>query len=126
AAYSAALVTSAPLEVTLTSWGRTGLAGFAYLASDALRAAGLIVPVLLGYGLQGAMLAVVGWSALRVIATVSLLFFAPGGSLFDGKLLREQVAWAIPFGGAMLLALPPRYAHEFLVSAAVGPALYAI
>lgn len=127
AAYSAALVASSPLEVTLTSWGRTRLSGLAFVASDALRAAAVIVPVLLGYGLQGAMTAVVGWSVLRMIATVLVLAAAPGeGPLFDRGLLREQIAWAIPYGAAMLLALPPRYAHEFLVSSAVGPALFAI
>ncbi len=44
----------------------------------------------------------------------------------DERLFREQLAYALPFGMAILFAIPQQYAHQFIVAHAVGPALFAI
>jgi O-antigen/teichoic acid export membrane protein len=126
ALYTGLLVAALPLEVSLTSRGRTRLAAATYLASDALRAAALVLPVLAGLGLHGVMTAMVGWAALRVAVAWAAVLGGVPGRLFDAASFRAQLAYALPFGVAILFAIPQQYAHQFIVAHAVGPALFAV
>ena len=126
AAYTGLLVAALPLEVSLTSQGRTRLAAATYLASDALRAAALVLPALAGLGLHGMMRAMIGWAALRLVVACRFMLPENHGRLWDGRLFREQLAYALPFGTAILFAIPQQYAHQFIVAHAVGPALFAV
>ncbi len=126
ALYAGLLVAALPLEVSITSQGRTRLAAAAYLASDAVRAAALIVPALAGLGLHGMMRAMIGWAALRLAITCALMLRGARGRLWNGRLFRQQLAYALPFGMAILFAIPQQYAHQFIVAHAVGPALFAV
>lgn len=126
ALYSGLLVAALPLEVSITSQGRTRLAAVTYLASDTLRAAAMVVPALAGFGLHGIMRAMIGWAALRVAVTCASMLAGHRGRLWDARLFRQQLAYALPFGVAILFAIPQQYAHQFIVAHAVGPALFAI
>jgi O-antigen/teichoic acid export membrane protein len=126
AVYTGLLVAALPLEISLTSQGRTRLAAATYLASDSLRAAALVLPALAGFGLHGMMQTMMGWAALRLAAACGSVLAARRGRLWDRRLLREQLAYALPFGMAILFAIPQQYAHQFIVAHAVGPALFAI
>jgi O-antigen/teichoic acid export membrane protein len=125
-AYTAFLVASLPLEITLTSQGRTKWSAICYLGSDIIRAGAMTLPVLLGYGLAGCMWAIAALMLLRTAVTWVLLLRTTTGPLFDRKLFSEQIAYAAPFGAAMLLAVPQQYLHQYAVSVLVAPALYAI
>ncbi len=126
AAYTGLLLGSFPLEVALTSQGRTRQSALVYLVSDTVRACVMVVPCLLGTGLHGLMLAVVGFAALRYLATWLVILRGTTGPLVDGGLWREQFRYAMPFGAAMALSIPQQNAHFYVVAGAVAPALYAL
>jgi O-antigen/teichoic acid export membrane protein len=126
AIYVMALVGAMPLEVTLTGQGRTRAAAFLYLGSDALRAAAMIVPVLLGYGLSGAMVATALFAVVKLVATWVAMLVATHGPLLRRGLMWRHLAYAAPFGAAMLLHVPQQVAHQYAVGAVVPPELFAI
>ena len=126
AAYTAFLLGSFPLEVSLTAQGRTKASAGVYLVSDAVRAAVMVVPPLLGASLYGMMVAVAAFAVLRYAGTWGVTLRGVTGPLADRKLFREQLAYAAPFGAAMLLAIPQQNAHLYMVAGAVAPALYAL
>lgn len=126
AAYTALLIGGFPLEVTLTSQGRTKHSAVAYLVSDTLRSLAMVVPCLLGTSLHGMMVAVAAFAGLRYVAAWCIALRGSTGPLVDGKLLREQLVYAAPFGAAMALAIPQQNAHFYVVASAVAPALYAL
>jgi O-antigen/teichoic acid export membrane protein len=113
------------LESTLTSQGKTGASGAVYVTSEFFKAIALIVPVLLGFGLRGAMIGLCVLTALRLCASWALLGRTQG-PLIDRAGLRRQLAYAVPFGAAMVLALPQQLAHQYMVSAHVTPELFAV
>jgi O-antigen/teichoic acid export membrane protein len=126
ALYSALFVAAAPLEVSMTSRGRTRFAAVIYLVSDAARAVALALPAAIGLGLHAMMWAMIAFAALRTVAAWGLMLGGERGPLWDGRLLREQLAYSLPFGAAILVGIPQQYAHQFIVAHAVGPALFAI
>jgi O-antigen/teichoic acid export membrane protein len=126
ALYTWLLLASFPLEISLTSQGKTKASALSYLVWDTLRAALMVVPVLLGWGLSGMMQALVGYAALRYVAAWVVVMKGSTGRLFDRKGFVTQLAYAVPFGAAMALSIPQQYAHQYAVSGAVAPALFAI
>ncbi|HEX8909776.1 MAG TPA: lipopolysaccharide biosynthesis protein [Anaeromyxobacteraceae bacterium] len=126
ALFTALAVAAAPLETSITSQGKTRLAAIFYLTSDALRAGALVLPALGGAGLHGMMRAMVAWASLRLGVVWAVTLFAQRGRLWDRQLFRQQLAYALPFGVAIVFAIPQQYAHQFIVAHAVGPALFAV
>jgi len=126
ALFTAMAVAAGPLETSITSQGKTRLAAIFYLTSDALRAAALVAPALAGAGLHGMMKAMVAWASLRLGTVWAITLFAQRGRLWDRALFRQQLAYALPFGLAIIFAIPQQYAHQFIVAHAVGPALFAV
>jgi O-antigen/teichoic acid export membrane protein len=126
ALYTGLFVAGAPLEISMTSRGRTRIAAATYLTSDALRAAALALPAALGYGLHVMMGAMIAFAAIRVAAAWLLMVARQRGPLWNGSHFRQQLAYALPFGIAILFAIPQQFAHQFIVAHAVGPALFAI
>lgn len=126
AIYTALLIGGFPLEVSLTSQGRTRQSAVAYLVSDSLRALAMVVPCLLGTSLHGMMVAVAAFAGLRYLAAWVIALRGSTGPLVNGKLLREQLVYAAPFGAAMALSIPQQNAHFYVVASSVAPALYAL
>lgn len=124
--YAFGLVAAYPLEVSLTSSGRVKTCAAVALTSDALRASALLTPILLGVGLEGALWCIAGWSLLRLVAALGFGVLSAQGDWTDRAALSTQLRYALPFGIAMVLGLPSYFAHEWIVSAQLGPALYAI
>jgi O-antigen/teichoic acid export membrane protein len=126
AVYLVCMMASFTLEISLITQGRTKQAALAYLVSDAVRALAMVVPVLLGYGLRGMMVAVAAFAALRYVAAWVLVLRSGRGALWDRRMLKEQFLYAAPFGAAMLLGIPQQYAHQFAVSSLTTPEAFAI
>ncbi|HZA51018.1 MAG TPA: oligosaccharide flippase family protein [Myxococcaceae bacterium] len=126
ALYVTALVGAMPFEATLTSQGKTRAAAVVYLGCDLLRAAAMVIPILLGYGVEGAMIASALFSVTRLVATWVATVVAMPGPLFERGLIRPQLAYAAPFGASVVLLILQQSAHQFAVSATVTPALFAI
>src|SRR5262249_40199471 len=53
-------------------------------------------------------------------------FFRRGRPQLDWKLLREQLAYALPFGAAVLVDIPQRTFHQWAVGWSVDAAAFAI
>jgi O-antigen/teichoic acid export membrane protein len=126
AIYLVCLLASFPLEISLIGQGRTRQAAAVYLVSDTLRAGAMIGPVLLGFGLTGVMVAVAAFAACRYAAAWVATLRSGPGPLLDRRLFRTQLGYALPFGAAMLVAIPQQYAHQYVVSGAVAPEAFAI
>ncbi|MFZ5469174.1 MAG: lipopolysaccharide biosynthesis protein [Myxococcota bacterium] len=126
ALYCGCTLGALPLELSMTAQGKTRQSAIAYLVSDGLRAAVLVLPVLLGHGLHQLMEAVVVYSVARLFVCWALVVPRASGPLFDGRRFARQLAYAAPFGAAVLFSVPQTYAHQFMVSSVVTPAAFAI
>jgi O-antigen/teichoic acid export membrane protein len=119
------MIAAAPLEISLTAEGRVRTAAWVIFLSDALRVAGSVVPLFLGLGLQGFFWAYVIHGALR-FTLQCFYFFRRGRPRMDWGLMREQLAYALPFGAAVLLDIPQRTFHQWAVGWTVDAAAFAI
>ena len=106
---SRCLIGAYPLEISLTSQGKTTRhSAVATSVSDSLRALAMVVPSCSGYGLHGMMVAVAalrrrsaawppGWCSLQVTRR---------GRSSTGSSSGSSSVYAAPFGAAMVLADP--------------------
>lgn len=126
ALFGALSLFSAPLEGSLTSEGRIGGAGLAYVLTDGVRAFALIIGAKY-FGPAGIFWAATITGVLRVIAIWSLvatrtLPVAPP----DRALFKAQLAYALPFAGACYLYVAQRYFSQYAVSASFDAATFAL
>jgi O-antigen/teichoic acid export membrane protein len=119
------MIASSPIELQLTAESKVRAAAWVIFLSDAVRVTASVVPLLLGWGLHGFFWAYVLHGALRVSLQAAMLF-RNGGPRFDWKLLREQLAYSLPFGAAILLDIPQRTFHQWAVGFSVNAAAFAI
>jgi O-antigen/teichoic acid export membrane protein len=118
-------IASAPLEISLTAEGRVRAAAWTIFLSDAVRVVASVVPLLLGMGLGGFFWAYVVQGAAR-FGLQCWFFFRRGKPEFDWHLLRQQLAYALPFGAAVLVDIPQRTFHQWAVGWSVDAAAFAI
>ena len=119
------MMAASPLEVQLIAEGRVRVAAWVIFLSDVFRVVASVVPLWLGYGLYGFCWAYVIHAALR-FALQCMFFFARGAPRVDGRLWHEQLAYALPFGAAILLEMPQKTFHQWAVGSIVDPAAFAI
>ncbi|HEY5676874.1 MAG TPA: oligosaccharide flippase family protein [Myxococcales bacterium] len=119
------MIASGPLEITLTAENRVRTAAWVIFLSDALRVGASVVPLLLGLGLRGFFWAYVLHASMR-FAVQCWFFFQRGRPEIDWKLWREQLAYALPFGAAVLVDIPQRTFHQWAVGWSVDAAAFAI
>ncbi|HVE87847.1 MAG TPA: polysaccharide biosynthesis C-terminal domain-containing protein [Myxococcales bacterium] len=113
------------LETSLTSQGRTRSSALAYMGYEVLKSLALVAPVLLGFGLKGSVAVLAALTLARLGVVLAVVLRAKGDRPSWAG-LRAQVAYALPFGAAMLLDGPQQAAHQYAVALAVPTALYAI
>ena len=126
ALYTGFTVAASPLELSMTSRGQTGRSAITYLVWDSARACAFVVPAAGGRGLGAMMATLTAFAALRLVATWIVMVGRGRGPIFDRRLFAGQLAYALPFGMAMLIAIPQQYAHQYVVASTVAPALFAI
>lgn len=118
---------SMALEIVLISRGRYLWASASYAISDLVRAAAFIFPALLFRQLEWVLKAAVLLGLLR--AAVMLFYFRREfGSSFkpDRALLGGQLAYAFPFGLAVLVEIVQASLPQYAVSHLFDPATFAI
>lgn len=126
ALFAGLMLAAAPLEGALLSDGRIGGSALAYVITDAVRATALIVGASLG-GPAGLFWAATATAAARVVAlgllvaSRTLPFARPQRAAF-----REQLAYALPFAGAVNLYVAQRYFSSYAVSASFDAAAFAM
>jgi len=126
AIFCGCLLGAGALEAGLTAQGRPGGAAISFAVSDTAKTAFFVVPALLGAGLHGVLWGAAAFSVLR-LAGAWLVHGRPGDApVARGELFREQVKYALPFGAAMLLAMPQQQFHQYVVSVSSDPAVFAI
>jgi O-antigen/teichoic acid export membrane protein len=121
------MMLSAALEMVLIARGRYLWASASYCLSDLTRAAAFILPVLLFRRLDWLLRGAVLVAALRV--TVTAWYFRsefPGSFHIDLKLMRRQLAYALPLGMAVLVDILQGSVPPYLVSWLSTPATFAI
>ena len=119
------MIAAAPLEISLTAEGRVRTAAWIIFLSDAVRVGASVVPLLLGLGLHGFFWAYVVHGLVR-FGLQCWFFFRRGPPQIDWTLMREQLAYALPFGAAVLLDIPQRTFHQWAVGWSVDAATFAI
>ncbi len=126
ALFTATMLAAVALESAIIAEGRKGKAAIAYVLTDGVRAAALVAGAKYGgeHGLFWAAAAtgVLRVAALFLIVSIGIVPFArPHLGMF-----RKQLAYALPFAGAMYLYVAQRYFSQYAVSASFDAATFAL
>lgn len=125
--YLLLMLASAVLEIVMISRKRHLWASLSYAFSDLLRAALYIIPVLLLQRLEWLLLGAIAFASLRFCGVLFYLRHEFDGELRpDAALLKKQLAYAVPFGMAGLVAILESNFHQYAVSYHFDPATFAI
>jgi O-antigen/teichoic acid export membrane protein len=115
------------LEIVLIARKRYSWASSSYVASDLLRAAFFVVPVLLWPSLRVLMIGAVTFAALRLLAAFLLLRRELGAGLrIEPSILRAQIAYAAPFALYVLVEIVQATYHQYAVSWTFDAATFAL
>jgi O-antigen/teichoic acid export membrane protein len=121
------MLVSSGWEILLMARGRYRQAAVAYAGSDILRALALTLPGVIFGSVAAVLWGAIAFALLRIGATVAtLLRGSPGAARPDGELFRRQLAYAMPFGAAVVVEILQTNLHQYVVSAQVAPAVFAI
>ena len=121
------MMPSTALEIVMISRGRYSAGSAVYAGSDLIRAAALILPVVIFGGLKALVAGAVVVGGLRLAA---MLFYF-GKEFGDGfrpglPLLREQFGYTAPFGIAVLVETLQASLPQYAVAHWFEPATFAI
>jgi len=126
AVFSGCMLAATPLESTLVCEGRMGKAALAYMVSDGIRAAGMVLAAWL-LGARWLFWAAAAVAMLRLaVLWISLMARALPFAWPGWTTLRAQFAYALPFGAASLLYVAQRYLSQYAISASFDPATFAL
>lgn len=126
-AYLLLMLPATVLELVLTARKHYVGAAIAYGLSDLLRALALVIPVVISRSLEWLLGGVVAFGAVRLGAT--LLYLRQefrGGLRPDRTMLREQLAYALPFQLGVVLWVLTNNLHYYAVATSVGAATFAV
>jgi O-antigen/teichoic acid export membrane protein len=115
------------LEITMITRKNFRLATGTYVASDILRAAFLIFPALITRNLEWTLIGAVAFCALRVAGILGYFRSEFGGDIrCDIPVLREQLAYALPFFCSVVVQIIQQNYHQYAVSWHFDAATFAI
>ena len=125
--YSLLMMVSSSWEIVMVARGRYLWASTTYAASDIIRAAVLILPVVLFRQLESLLIGAALLAALRALGTL-LYFRKEFQQTFrpDARLLKKQLVYAVPFGLAVLVEILQANLPQYAVSHLFDPATLAI
>jgi O-antigen/teichoic acid export membrane protein len=120
-------IVSAVLEIAMVSRNRFVYASAVYATSEVMRAAFLVVPALLTRRLEWLLAGAVIFASLRLCGTA---YYTGrefrGGLKPDTTLLRQQLAYALPFGLGIPFGIFLSNFHQYAVSHYFDTATYAV
>jgi O-antigen/teichoic acid export membrane protein len=120
-------LTSTVLEITMISRKRHRTAALTYAASDVGRTLLYILPALVFGSLRAVFVGATVFAALRLSMTVLSLWRQFGHDLrIDLPLLRQQLAYAVPFALAVGIEVVLINYHQYVVASRVDAAMFAI
>src|SRR5262249_42629127 len=125
--YLVLMLTSAVLEIVMVSLKRYRVAAASYTALDVLRMGLLVVPVLLGHRLEWLLVGAVGFAVVRCATAIWYVRWEFKGKLRpDIGLLRQQLAYAVPFQLSGVVEILQGNTHQYAVSHYFDAATFAI
>jgi O-antigen/teichoic acid export membrane protein len=125
--FLALMLISAVFEIVLISRRKPGTAAWAYALSDIGRAACLVIPAALAFGLRGVMAGAVAFAAVRTVMAVVTLWREFGPALRpDARVLAKQLAYALPFALAVGIEVLHVNWHHYAVAARFDAAAFAV
>jgi len=115
------------LEIVMTVRRQHLAASCTYAVSDLARALFYIAPVLFFSDLRGLLLGAIAFAMIRLAATLVYIQREFGSTLRpNGASLRQQLAYAVPFGIAGLIEVLQMNLHLYVVSYHFDTATFAI
>ena len=121
------MLTATVLEIVMISRRKHVAAAVTYAVSDILRTALFIVPALLFTTLEAVFVGAAMFAALRLAVTLVALWRLCGRELrFDVRLLRQQLAYALPFALAVGIEVVLINYHQYVIAARFDAATFAI
>ena len=125
--FLALMMIAASLEMVMIARGKFLLASISYATSDIIRAAGFVLPVLVFRSLEAVLIGSVIFAALRVIAALWYFRSVFGSTLLpNAPILKKQLAYAVPFGAAVLVEIFYSSVPQYTVSFLADPATFAV
>jgi O-antigen/teichoic acid export membrane protein len=125
--YLLLMMISAVLEIVMTARKRFVLTATTFALTEICRGAAFMIPALLTRELRWVIIGAIAYAAFRLLG--SLLYFVRefhGDVLPDGNVLKKQLAYALPFGLAEMLAFFGSQYHQYAVSHYFNAATFAI
>ena len=116
-----------PVHNVLLASDRQKEAGWYQVLTSLLSFAALIGPLALGYGIELALYAMLGYAGIRFVGSfIWMWMILPDGELKtpNGN-LREQISFSIPLGISALVNQFNKYADKFIVAFFLTEAAYA-
>lgn len=116
-----------PVHNVLLASDRQKEAGWYQVLTSILSFAALIGPLALGYGIEIALFAMLGYAAIRFVGSFiwMWLILPDGGFRTPSGNLREQIVFSIPLGISALVNQFNKYADKFIVAFFLTEAAYA-
>ena len=120
-------LTGTVLEIVMVSRRKHMAAAVTYALSDFARTLLFLVPALTFASLRAVFLGATAFAGLRLLATVAALWREFGRDLrVDAALLRQQLAYAVPFAMAVGIEVVLINYHQYVVASRVDAATFAI
>ncbi len=121
------MLPSTALEIVMISRRRYADGAIAYGVSDVLRALAFVVPALLWRGIDGMLMGAAAFAAVRLGASILYLRRELGPSFHpQAALVREQLAYALPFALTVLVETTQLYYHQYAVAHRFDAATFAV
>ena len=115
------------LEISMITRKHYRVATVTYVVSDIVRAALLVVPALITHSLAWMFIGGVTFCVLRVAAIFRYFQKEFGSDVrFDRALLRQQLAYALPFFASVIVLIVQQNYHQYAVSWHFDAATFAI
>jgi O-antigen/teichoic acid export membrane protein len=127
ALYLLLMQASIGLETVMTARSAYKSAAVAYAVTDVSRALFLIVPILIAPSLRSLLHGAVAFAALRFAYTAHY-FWRTFGAGFrpDARCFARQLAYALPFGLAVIAGIAQENFHQYAVSGLFDAATFAL
>ena len=127
ALYLLLMQASIGLETVMTARSSYRSAAVAYAVTDVTRVLFLIVPVLIAQSLRSLLYGAVAFAVLRFLYTAHYFWRTFGGSFRpDARCFARQLAYALPFGLAVVASIAQENFHQYAVSGLFDAATFAL
>jgi O-antigen/teichoic acid export membrane protein len=114
--FLALMLVSIALEMVMIARKRYALAAGTYAGLDVVKAAALITPGALLGTVQGVLLGAIAFAAIRLVLVMRYLVREFGSDLrLDFGRWKEQLAYALPFGAAVVVEVAQLNYHQYAV-----------